>query len=236
MRGFVVMAMFLASFADAAWNDYTSVRELELNADGIEAFTIDAGAGSIDIKGVEGLDKLMVVATVVVADLDEEDAIKFIDRKMQLSLDKAGNRARLVSDFEEGFFGNGPGARIDLEISMPTGIAIEVDDGSGSIDIVGVIADVSIDDGSGSIEVRGVANVLIDDGSGSIDIAAASGDVSIVDGSGSIEVRSVGGSVTIDDGSGSIKVSDVEQDLIIVDDGSGGFSYSDVRGAVEEDS
>ena len=44
MRGFVVMAMFLASFADAAWNDYTSVRELELNADGIEAFTIDPGA------------------------------------------------------------------------------------------------------------------------------------------------------------------------------------------------
>jgi hypothetical protein len=49
-------------------------------------------------------------------------------------------------------------------------------------------------------------------------------------------VRSVAGSVTIDDGSGSIKVKDVEQDLIVVEDGSGGFSYSDVRGAVRDDS
>ena len=236
MRSFIVMAMFLASFADAAWNDYTSIRELKLDTDGIETFVINAGAGSMDIKGVDGLDKLVVIATVVVPESDEDDAMRFIDKKMRLSLQKKGNRARLVSDFEDGFFGRDWSARIDLEINVPTGMAIEIDDGSGSIDIDDVAADVSIDDGSGSIDVQGVANLSIDDGSGSINVSAASGDVSIIDGSGSIEVRSVTGSVTIDDGSGGIRVSDVEQDLIIVDDGSGGFSYSDVRGTVKEDS
>lgn len=236
MRGFIVIAMFVASFADAAWNDYTTVRELKLDADGIESLQIDAGAGSMEVKGVSGLDKLVVVATVVVPDSDEDDATRLIDRKMRLSLDRKGDRARLDAFFDNGLLGMSSNARIDLEISVPAGTAVEIDDGSGSIDVAGVAADVSIDDGSGSIEVRGVANVSIDDGSGSIDVSSAAGDVSIVDGSGGIEVRSVTGSVTIDDGSGSIKVSDVEQDLTIVDDGSGGFSYTDVRGTVKEDS
>ncbi|MBT8068138.1 MAG: DUF4097 domain-containing protein [Gammaproteobacteria bacterium] len=236
MRSFIVIAMFVASFADAAWNDYTTVRELKLDAEAIEVFEIDAGAGSMEVRGVSGLDRIAVVATVIVPQSNEDEAMKYIDKKMRLSLDSAGNRARLISDFDDGMFGKGSNARIDLEISLPAGIAIEIDDGSGSIDLVDIAADVSIDDGSGSIDAKGVANISIDDGSGSIDVSAATGDVSIVDGSGSINVRSVAGSVTIDDGSGSIKVKDVEQDLIVVEDGSGGFSYSDVRGSVKDDS
>lgn len=236
MRSFIVMAMFLASFADAAWNDYSSVRELKLEAGGIEQFQIDAGAGSMEIKGVSGLDRIVVSATVVVPESDEEDALEIIDKKMRLSLDRKGDRAKLDAFFEDGFFGNGSSARIDLKINMPAGMAVEIDDGSGSIELHDIAADVSIDDGSGSIEVVGVASLSIDDGSGSIDVTAAAGDVAIVDGSGSIKVRSVGGSVTIDDGSGSINVSDVDRDLILVDDGSGGFDHSDIRGRVRDDS
>ena len=75
----------------------------------------------------------------------------------------------------------------------------------------------------------------MDDGSGSIKVTAASGDVVIVDGSGTIEIRGVGGSVRIEDGSGHIRVDDVEKDLIIEDDGSGGLTYTNVRGRVEQD-
>jgi len=236
MRSIIVMAMFLASFADAAWKDYTTVRDLEVDAAGIERFEINAGAGSLDIQGVAGLDSLIVVATVVVPESNEDDAVQLIDKKMRLSLDRNGDNAKLESWFEDGWLGRGSSARIDLKISVPTGVTIRIDDGSGSIDLIGVEADVSIDDGSGSIQVQGVASVSIDDGSGAIEVSDATGDVSIIDGSGSINVRSVGGSVSVDDGSGSIKVSDVEQDLTIVDDGSGGFSYSDVRGRVDESS
>jgi len=236
MRSIIVMAMFLASFADAAWRDYTTVRDLKVDAAGIESFEINAGAGSLDIQGVAGLDSLIVVATVVVPESDEDDAVQLIDKKMRLSLDRNGDSAKLESWFEDGWLGRESSARIDLKISVPTGVTIRIDDGSGSIDVIGVEADVSIDDGSGSIQVQRVASVSIDDGSGSIEVSDATGDVSIIDGSGSINVRSVGGSVRVDDGSGSIKVSDVEQDLTIVDDGSGGFSYSDVRGRVDESS
>jgi len=236
MRSFIVMAMFVASFANAAWNEYTEVRELKLDIDGIDELVVEAGAGSMDVRGVAGLDSIVVNATVAVPDADQKDATKVIEKKMRLSLKRNGDSAKLDSWFEQGLFGKGSDARIDLDISVPTRIDISIDDGSGSIDISDVLAAVSIDDGSGSIHLNNVTNIQIDDGSGSINIANASGDVAIVDGSGSITVRSVGGSVTIDDGSGGIDVSDVEQDLIIVDDGSGGFRFSDVRGRVEQDS
>jgi DUF4097 and DUF4098 domain-containing protein YvlB len=236
MRSFVVMAMFLGSFASAAWNDYTVARDLELDADGIDKLEINAGAGSMNVAGIAGLESIVVKATVVVPDANEDDAMKVIEKRMKLSLDGNDGRAQLDSWFEQGIFGHGSGARIDLDISVPPGLAVSIDDGSGSIDIIDIEADISIDDGSGSIDLKNVASVSIDDGSGSISVSNAAGDVSIIDGSGSINVRSVTGSVTIDDGSGSINVSDVERDLIIVDDGSGGLSYSDVRGEVKQDS
>ena len=218
MRSFIVMAMFAASLGHAAMNDYTEIRNLELDADEIEELSIDAGAGSMDITGIAGAKKITVKAIIEVPDVDDDKALRIIEREMKLSLDRSGSDALLNASFERRFMGFGShSARINIEISVPQGIAVIIDDGSGSID------------------VKNVAHVKIDDGSGSIDVERASGDVSIIDGSGSITVRDVQGSVTIDDGSGGIEVSDVEKDLIIIDDGSGGFTFSDIRGTVEQD-
>ena len=234
MRSFIVMAMFIASIANAGWKDYSETKELSIDAGGIEQLRIEAGAGSMDVKGVPGLDDITVTATIVAEGADEDEARSLMDKRMTLTLEAKGERAQLTSTLEDGFLGMGPNARIDLEIRVPSGTAIDIRDSSGSIDLYDVEADVKIDDGSGSIDVHNVAGVTIDDGSGSIDVSNTAGDVSIVDGSGSISVQSVQGSVTIDDGSGGIRVSDVEKDLVIVDDGSGGVNYSNVRGTVDQ--
>lgn len=235
MRSLIVMAMFATSLAYAGSSDYEEVRDLILDTDGIKSLSIDAGAGSMDVTGVDGLDKVIVKATIVVPDSDEDDAKKVIEKYMTLSLQQKGDEARLNAYFERGFslMGFGSDAYIALDVRVPQGMAIDIDDGSGSIDVFDIMGDVTIDDGSGSIEVRNVASLKIDDGSGSIDVKNAAGDVSIVDGSGSISVKHVQGSVTIDDGSGSIKVSDVDNDLIIIDDGSGSLTFSDIRGTVD---
>ena len=236
MRSFIVMAMFVASLTHAAMNGYTETRYLELDTDDIEVLSIDAGAGSMDIKGIAGASAISVKAVIEISDTNVDEAMKIIERNMTLSLEQKGTVAHLKAWFEHGFlnFGSDEG-RMDIEVKVPQGIAVIIDDGSGSIDVVDLMADISIDDGSGSIDVSNVAHVKIDDGSGSIDVSHVSGDVSIIDGSGSINVRGVQGSVTIDDGSGSIKISDVEEDLIITGDGSGGLTYSDIRGTVQED-
>ncbi len=233
MRSFILMAMFATSLAHAAWTDYEEVRDLKLDAKGLSELSIKAGAGSMDVKGVDGADSIEVKATIVVPNENEDKALKIIEKNMTLSLDEKNGEARLHAWFDESFFGNGSNAHIALEVSVPQGLSLNIDDGSGSIDVIDVAADVAINDGSGSIDVSNVANLEIEDGSGSIDVSGARGDVFIEDGSGSISVRHVQGSVIIDDGSGSIRVSDVENDLSIIEDGSGSLSFTDVRGTVD---
>jgi hypothetical protein len=232
MRSFIVMAMFAASLAQASWVDYEEVRDLDVDAAGVSDFFIDAGAGSMTVKGDASADSIRVTATIQVETGDDEKAQKIIANDLTLTLDRNGDRVVLKSFFDNGGWGDTSGS-VKLEVVMPAGIPLRVDDGSGSIIIEDIEADVEIDDGSGSLKVFNVGAVEIDDGSGSITIERASGDVSIIDGSGSITVDEVGGSVRIDDGSGSINVSDVEKDLIIEEDGSGGLSVSNVRGNVE---
>ena len=234
MRSFIVIAMFTASLAHAGWSDFEEVRDLELNAAGVSDFFIDAGAGSMTVQGDAKADSIKVTATIQVDESDEDKAREIIAKRLTLSLERDGDRVVLQSFFESSGWGGSDGS-VALEVVMPAGIPLRVDDGSGSIIIEDVVSDVEIDDGSGSLKIYNVGAVDVDDGLGSIVIENASGDVEIVDGSGSITVNKVGGSVTIDDGSGSINVSDVDKDLIIEEDGSGGISVSDVRGTVEQD-
>jgi hypothetical protein len=235
MRSLVVMSMFVASLASASWNGYSETRELELAADGISLLDIDAGAGAIEIRGDSNTTNIQVTATIKIPKLDDDDARKMIESSLTLTLEKRRSKASLEAYFDGDFWHSNDSAKVDLEIRVPRGLAIFVDDGSGSLRIEGVASEIGIDDGSGSIVVTGAESVKVDDGSGSIKIYQTSGDVFIEDGSGDITIRGVGGSVTIDDGSGSIDVDDVEHDVIIVDDGSGSMQLSDIRGAVHRD-
>lgn len=235
MRSLLIMTMLAVSVAHAAYRDYTEVRDLQLDAADIKHLTIDAGAGSMSVQAVRGSDKIVVKATITISDGDPDKARKLIETKINLSLTGEGGKATLNSSFDRGFWGNGPDASIALEVQVPEGMEMFIDDGSGSIDVVGTAADIRIDDGSGPISLRTVGSVDIDDGSGSVDIVDASGDVYVNDGSGSIQIKQVAGNVRIDDGSGSIKVNDIGKDLIIVDSGSGSLSYANVAGKVEGD-
>lgn len=236
MRGILVIAMFTASLADAAWNDYVEVRDMKMDAGGVGELSIDAGAGSLDVRGDPNADDILVTATVTIPDKKEDKARKLMESDMVLTLERDGNRAVLKSYFESGSWGWGDQPGIALEVLVPERLGLAVDDGSGSIEIRDVRGDIDIDDGSGSIVMRAVGgSIRIDDGSGSVSVDDAGGDLHIVDGSGSIKVRQVAGSVTVADGSGGIDVSDVGRDLIIEEDGSGGLRFARIQGRVEKD-
>jgi hypothetical protein len=234
MRSLIVITMFVASLTHAAWNGYTEDRSLELDADGVSRLDIDAGAGSLVVTGAAGASKIEVTATINVP--DEDDALEIIEKRLRLSLDKADGEARLEAYFDNNGWSWGDSPSVDLDVRVPHGLELFVDDSSGSLEIMDSQSVVEIDDGSGSIKVAGVTSLVIDDGSGSIKVKDVAGDVEIEDGSGSITIEKVGGGVTIDDGSGSIDVDDVELDLVIVDDGSGGLDATNVRGDVINDS
>jgi len=234
MRGFIVMAMFAASLAQAGSKQYSEVRDLELAAEGLSELFIDAGAGELIVTGVEGAGDIRVTATITVDDGDAENTRKYLEKRLRLTLERDGDRGVLISNFRNNWTWSS-GGTIDLDVRVPAGLDLRVDDGSGAIRISDVVASVKVDDGSGPMEISNTGPVDIDDGSGSITIRGAAGDVYINDGSGSISITSVSGSVRIDDGSGSIDVDDVEKDLILDDIGSGAVTYTNVRGVVEQD-
>ncbi|MDJ0700396.1 MAG: hypothetical protein QNJ07_11095 [Woeseiaceae bacterium] len=235
MRGLLVMTLFAVSLSHATWRDFKDVRELEVDASSVTSLRIDAGAGALEVKGVEGADRIFVTATIEIENTKDEEAHELMERYLLLSLAIEGDQARLDAGFERGIWPNRHNARVNLEVQVPESLALVVEDSSGSIRIADMIAPVKVDDSSGSIDVFGSGDLDIEDGSGSIDVEGVAGDLRIDDGSGSINVRNVKGSVYIDDGSGSISVRHVDRDLVVTNAGSGSLSYANVGGVVEGD-
>lgn len=180
---------------------------------------IDAGAGSLSLKGDAATDAIEVRAEIYQVSAND-------NYTLTLELHDDG-QARLVADAGSSFAGGSD--RIDLTITVPAQLEVMIDDGSGSIRVETLVGDLDIEDGSGSIRVSDIqGSVMIEDGSGSIVVTGVSGNVSIDDGSGSISVGDTGGKVTVSDGSGSIDVDGAE-DFELMDDGSGSVSTRNIR-------
>jgi hypothetical protein len=235
MRTLLILSVFAASLADAAWRDYQETRELSLDASGITSIDIDAGAGSLEVRGDADADAITVSALIRVPARSDEKAKKIIESDLRLSLDRSGDKAVLNAYFESGAWSWGDSPTVSLEVNIPKQIGLEIDDGSGSVKIWDVTGNIEIDDGSGSLTMNNVGgDIRIEDGSGSVSVDGVGGDISIDDGSGSITVRNVRGSVIVDDGSGGINISDVDADLIIEDDGSGSLNFARINGQVQK--
>jgi len=207
---------------------------------------IEAGAGALRVQGLEGAGEVRAIGRVCASSQELAD-------ELVLALQRQGSEVRLSAHYPDGdaWGGGRRVARIDLEVTVPHGSALDIDDSSGEIDVIGsgalriddssgeivvraATGSVTIDDSSGEILLDGVAgDVDIEDGSGEIEVRAVEGSVLVRDGSGSIDVSGVGRSVRIDaDGSGSIDVRDIDGDFIVDRDGSGGIRYSGVAGTV----
>lgn len=252
----ISMAVFaagaLALGPGAAFGAET-VKNLTLPAAGLDKFEITAGAGFLKVAGRDGLQTIEVEAKIVVEGERDKDLEGFIKDYVELELKPSGSTAVLVSRIRQrGFFHLFTrNARIDLTVSVPKGMKLDIDDGSGELEVRDMAADVRIedgsgetlveriggnvwiDDGSGGLDVRDITgNLEIIDGSGEIDVRNVTGDVAVDDGSGSMTLRKIGGGVTIEDGSGSITVDDVGKDVRLRSTGSGGVDVTNVRGKV----
>ena len=235
MRVILILSMFAVSYAYADSDYYKAERSLEMDAQGLSGLDVESHAGSLEIVGEKGLDRIYVTAIVGVPTSDDERAEKIITADLVFTLVRDGDEAVLKGYFRQSFWQMGDSPHVRMEIRVPSHLALKVEDSSGSIKVSDVAGDIEIDDSSGSIRMDDVGGSIdIKDSSGSITVAGVGESISIEDGSGSINVRDVGGSVSIDDGSGSITVRNVEQDLIILSDGSGSLNYSDIHGSVEE--
>jgi len=250
MRKTMIALSLVVLAAGAARADdcrYTDSRDAALDATGIATLQIEAEAGSLRVEGRDDISEVRVRGTACAGDRD-------LLADIRLDTGRRGDRLRLDVEIPDETWSWGwSSPRLDLVVEVPSRLAVEIEDGSGSIEVRNVAAldvydgsggieiedvhgDVVLEDGSGEIDVDGVAGTLTiaEDGSGSISIRDVVGDVDIrEDGSGSIDVRDVDGSVRIrEDGSGSIEAFRVAGDFDVDRDGSGGIRFDRIGGRV----
>ncbi|AQS40529.1 protein of unknown function (DUF4098) [Shewanella psychrophila] len=195
-----------------------SQQMLQIDASELNAMVANTGAGSLEIIGVDGITDITL----------EADIYTYEEMEPDLSLTQKGDTAYLIAEFGPRF-GSGNSPYIDLVIKVPANMKLDIDDGSGSIKLSGIDANIKLEDGSGSIEIQGGRNLNIQDGSGSIILSNVQGDIELDDGSGSIDISKVNGDVSITDGSGGMSVTDI-QGKVTIEDGSGGIEVVNAKG------
>jgi hypothetical protein len=185
---------------------------------------VEAGAGSLRVRGVQGLREVRIRGTACASSADLLD-------QLSVDVDRDGSAVTIETNFPDRD-GMNQSMRIDLVLEVPLGVQAEIADGSGDAEISGLGA-TTIDDGSGNLRITDMRGaVAITDGSGDVDIGGVVGDVVIEDGSGDVDITEIRGTVRVSDGSGSINVRGIRGDFIVPNDGSGGVDWANVDGRV----
>ncbi|MEL7005600.1 MAG: DUF4097 family beta strand repeat-containing protein [Bacteroidota bacterium] len=99
-------------------------------------------------------------------------------------------------------------------ITIPDGIDMKYNTGSGNFEASDLDLELSINTGSGNLDLVNMnGDISANSGSGNMDLNEFSGDVHVNIGSGNLDLSEVSGSVTLNCGSGNIKLDDVKADI-----------------------
>ena len=194
-----------------------------LDASTIEVLDLSVEAGDLVVTGDADTDQIGVDVDLT-TDRVNEDKDGEARHAMHLELRDMGDGTALLTVW---FDPDMPRYAGDVTVTIPQRLELIASDDSGDT-LIERCASVDLEDGSGDVEIKGIAGqVVVDDGSGELTIDDVTGDVEVADGAGDLRVENIEGDVDIDDGSGDITVAHVTGDVTIVD-GSGQLDVEDV--------
>jgi hypothetical protein len=226
----LILGICLFSTSLQAWNcKYEKEIDQELVLDGAEVLTILAGAGDLEIEGDKDASVATIRGRVCVS---EEDWLE--ESRVDMT---QGKTSEIVVELPEissswSLLGGANYAYIDLEITVPENLRLDIKDSSGDVEIEGV-GTLSLKDSSGDVHLEDIGgSVTLADSSGDLVLEDIEGDVTVdSDSSGDIRGRDVGGSVRVRrDSSGDIRFIDVSSDFTVERDSSGDISAKGVGG------
>ena len=198
-------------------------QQLTLPSNNLEYLNVLSGAGNLEIKGSQTATSIRVDATIYTADIEDE---------YELTLEQDGKQAKLVAQNKSRngiSFYSGQSPHIDLVVTVPSNLNLDIDDGSGDILINAMQSNIDVKDGSGDLTISGAKNLTVDDGSGEMHVSNISGSLSVEDGSGDIVISHINGAVNVDDNSGDMLIEHIGSSVTI-EDGSGDIRVNHAKG------
>lgn len=155
--------------------------------------------------------------------------------KLVLTQKREGDKLIVRAERSErmGWSWGGREARMNLHATVPAGVLVQLDVGSGDAIVTGARA-LSIDLGSGDVDAHRIGGaVTASVGSGDIDINGAGSLKVLSIGSGDVEARAIGGDVEVGSiGSGDFTLVGAGGKVAIASIGSGDAELSGVKGGV----
>ena len=232
-----VIALLPAS--TLAWGDeckFSAERGGGVDAQGADKIVIRAGAGNLKVHGASAT-RVDARGTACANTQPLLDSI-------QISARREGNvvvvETTLPQNDDKWTWRNDEYAYLDIDITVPSGIAIEaidssgdasftdlkslqVQDSSGDLDVARIAGALSVGDSSGDVDIEDAGSLRLQDSSGDVEVEEVRGNVQVlVDSSGDMRIRRVDGNVDVDqDSSGNIRIEDVKGSVTIDSDSSG---------------
>ena len=222
--GLTACSMSQPLFADSTHhNTHETKKVLQMQAGALKTILIDVGAGQLSVVGSDS-NHIKVEATIVGDNL--------IADNYQLTLEEKAGKVELYAHIKGNKHDD---ERIDLVVSLPASMALDVRDRSGDIDISVMSGGLTIFDRSGDITLTHISGATnIDDRSGDIWVDGLTGPLQVNDRSGEIWLKHIAGNGNIVDRSGDIFVKHLTGDLRI-EDSSGDITVKKITGLVSVD-
>jgi hypothetical protein len=229
MNKLLILSVCLFSTSLQAWNcKYEKDIDQVLDLNGSEMLIILAGAGDLEIEGDDDVSVATIRGKVCVSEEDWLD-----ESRVDVT---RGRNAEIVVELPEissswSLMGSNY-AYIDLEITVPSSLQLDIKDSSGDVEIEGV-STLSLKDSSGDVRLEDIeGSVTLNDSSGDLVLEGIEGDVTVdSDSSGDIRGRDVDGSVLVRrDSSGDIRFIDVSRNFTVERDSSGDITAKGVGG------
>jgi hypothetical protein len=245
-------ALFVSALAfmapAAAWDGgckHSAERRASVDAAGATRAVIVSRAGDLEVRPAQG----SLIESAGEACASREEYL----RELQVVARRDGTVVYIEAGAPAELRGFGMMyAYLDMSVSVPAGLPVEIEDSSGDIEAHDVRV-VKVQDSSGDVVLRSPgADVAINDSSGDILVTRAAGQVQVwdssgdivIDGarevvipsdsSGDISVANVSGDVRIDrDSSGDIRIADVGRNVQLLSDTSGEVKVDRVQGTVQ---
>lgn len=239
-RIFLVLFILMVFFSVVMFAKYYEEKKLNLKAEDLKGLKIKCGAGYLKVYADENITNIEVIARINVRKGSETQGKEMVEKYLELYLEERDNQGLLVSkvkEFKMNFFSRifkNANIYVDLMVKVPNWFNLDVNDGSGDIEIKNIGGEVYVNDGSGDMELLRIGNnTVINDGSGNISIDNIQGNLKIIDGSGEIKAQNINGNLKINDGSGEIVLKGILGQEVKITDGSGNIDLVDCQGKLE---